>query len=707
VSPQPQAAPAGAAWSSRLRRPRFLGAVLVVALASLHHFADTPVQSWLRNAWFDAYQVMMPRSRVSAPAVIVAVDEKSLAQLGQWPWPRDLVARLFDRLAEYRPLAVGVDVIFAEPDRLSPGAIAESNPQIGPDLALQLKRLVSNDETLAAAIKRLPAVLGVAGIYERDKKAVPRSAALFRMHGDPLPHLWPVPPFASALTSLEQIDAAATSRALLSADVAHGVVRRVPLLAAVGDAPFPSLSLETLRIGVREAAFVVRTGAHGIESIGIGDVLIRPEDDGHLWVRYGPHDPARFVSATDVLAGTVARDQIAGKLVLFGVTGIGILDQQATPLGQRMSGMEVHAQVLENIFDGNLLGRPRWAHWAETVLIMVLGTLLVLAVPALSAVRSSVVLGTVTGGLLLLGIVLFRYAGVLFDAAAPVIDLNILFGGLLRATLAESAREKQRLERELQAQREAAARMAGELEAARRVQIGMLPVAALAFQGERRFDLHASMEPAREVGGDLYDFFMVGRSRLFLMVGDVSGKGMPASIFMALSKALYKSAALRSLPDLGRTMAEANVEITRENPELLFVTLVACMLDVETGELAYCNAGHETPLVVGADGGNPRALDGAGPPLCTLENYPYETVRTRLARGESLILVSDGVAEAMNPAGELFGRARLGRLLAAMPAGLAAAQRVKAVEDEARRFSAGAEMADDVTVLVVRWSSGR
>ena len=703
MSAQPKAAPAGAVWSSSLQRPRVLGAVLIAALASLHHFADTPVQSWLRNAWFDAYQIMMPRTRISAPAVIVAVDEKSLAQLGQWPWPRTLVARVLDRLAEYRPLAVGVDVIFAEPDRLSPEAIAESNPRVGRALARQLKRLQSNDEALAAAIRRLPVVLGVAGIYERGTEPVPRPAALFRMQGDPLHHLWPVPPFASALKSLDQIDAAAASRGLISADIRHGVVRRVPLLAAVGNAPFPSLSVETLRVGVSEPAFVVRSGAHGIESIGIGDVLIRPDADGHLWVRFSRHDPARFVSAADLLAGTVDREQIDNKLVLFGVTGIGLLDQQATPLGERMSGMEVHTQVLENIFDGNLLGRPRWARGLETALIVILGALLVFAVPALSPVRSSIVLVAVTGGLLLLGIVLFRYTGVLFDAAAPVIDLNILFGGLLRATLAESARAQQRLERELQAQREAAARMAGELEAARRVQIGMLPVPALTFEGERRFELHASMEPAREVGGDLYDFFMAGRSRLFFLVGDVSGKGMPASIFMALSKALYKSTALRSLPDLGRTMIEANVEITRENPELLFVTLVACMLDVDTGELAYCNAGHEPPQVIAAGGTGVRHLEGGGPPLCTLEDYPYETGHARLAPSESLVLVSDGVPEAMNAAGELFGRARLNRFLSGMPAGLSASQRVAAVNDEVRRFYAGAEMADDVTILVVRW----
>jgi serine phosphatase RsbU (regulator of sigma subunit) len=701
VSAKPQAAPAADAGTRWLQRPRSLGAILTVGLTALHFFANTPVQSWLRNAWFDAYQTVMPRARVSAPAVIVAVDEKSLAQLGQWPWPRTLVARVLDRLAEYRPLAVGVDVIFAEPDRLSPGAIAELNPQIGKALVLQLRNLVSNDEVLAAAVKRLPVVLGVAGTDEPAAGAVPRSAAVFRMQGDPLPWLWRFP---SALASLGPIDAAATSRALLNAEVRHGVVRRVPLLAAVGSVPMPSLSMETLRVGVREAAITIRTGAHGIESVGIGDVRIRPEADGHLWVRFGPHDPERFVSAADVLAGTVDGDKITGKLVLFGLTGIGLLDQHATPLGERMNGIEVHAQVLENIFDGTLLGRPRWTRWAESALIAILGALLVFAVPALPPVRSSVVLVAVTVGLLALGAVLFKYAGVLFDAAAPIVDLNILFGGLLRATLAESARQRQRLQRELDAEREAAARMAGELEAARRVQIGMLPVPALVFGGERRFDLHASMEPAREVGGDLYDFFMIGKSRLFFMVGDVSGKGMPASIFMALSKALYKSAALRSLPDLGRTMAEANVEITRENPELLFVTLVACMLDVDTGELAYCNAGHDPPELVAAGGGSVRQLEAAGPPLCTLENYPYATAHARLAPGESLILVSDGVAEAMNPAAELFGRARLRRLLATMPAGRSAAEQVEAVNDAVRKFSAGAEMADDVTVLVVRWA---
>ena len=674
--------------------------LLLVALTVFQLFFDTATQSWLRNAWFDSYQRMMPRQRAAQPAIVVAVDEKSLAQLGQWPWPRTLVARLLDAIGGYRPLVVGVDIIFAEPDRLSPRAIAEHNPHIDSALALQLKRLASNDEALAAAIRRLPVVLGVAGLNQPREGPSPHSAAVFLMQGDPLSYLWHFP---SALTSLKLIDEAATSRALFSADVRDRIVRRVPLIAAVGGNLLPSLGLEILRVGIGAKEIRVRTGAHGVESIGVGNALIPTDRDGHVWVRFTPHDSDRYVSAADVLAGSVDRDRIENKLVLLGVTGIGLVDQQATPLAERIPGIEVHAQLLENIFDGNLVRRPYWMRWLEVALLAGLGALLVLVVPVVTPLRSSLLMLAITGTLLLVGMALFRYPGLLFDAAAPFVGLNVLFGGLLRSTLTEADRQRQHLKRQLDEEREAAARMAGELEAARRVQLGMLPVAALAFRDESRFDLHASMEPAKEVGGDLYDFFMRGDSGLFMMVGDVSGKGLPASIFMALSKALYKSTALRSLPDLGRTMATANVEIARENPEMLFVTVIACLLDVESGELVYCNAGHEPPHIVGADGSSLRQLEGGGPPLCTLENFPYPTGRARMAPGESLILLSDGVPEAMNRARELFGRARMRQMLAAMPPGLSAEQRVNAVGSEVREFSQGTEMADDVTVLVVRW----
>jgi serine phosphatase RsbU (regulator of sigma subunit) len=197
---------------------------------------------------------------------------------------------------------------------------------------------------------------------------------------------------------------------------------------------------------------------------------------------------------------------------------------------------------------------------------------------------------------------------------------------------------------------------------------------------------------------------MLDADRLFFIVGDVSGKGLPASIFMAVSKALCKSAALRSGRPVNEFLGEAAEDIARENPESLFVTAFAGVLDVRSGALEYCNAGHEYPLVFGPGDEIKRLDRGGGPPLCVLEGFPYELAEYRLSRGGTLCLVSDGVTEAMNRAGELYG---VGRLRAAIdrtrhtcnPRDLSAAIRA-----DVTQFVAGAEAADDLTLLVLRWN---
>ena len=135
--------------------------------------------------------------------------------------------------------------------------------------------------------------------------------------------------------------------------------------------------------------------------------------------------------------------------------------------------------------------------------------------------------------------------------------------------------------------------MAGELDAAKRIQMGLLPDPREVFASEERVDVAALLEPARTVGGDFYDCFMLDDRRLFFVVADVSGKGLPASLFMASVKSIIKSSALTVEGSLVGVLARAQDEIHRENPESLFVTALACVLDLETGELEYANAGHE------------------------------------------------------------------------------------------------------------------
>ena len=660
-----------------------------------------PVFGALRLAWLDIYQELSPRERRSAPAVIVAIDEASLDRFGQWPWPRTLVAQLLDKLRAGSPAAIGVDILFPEPDRLSPERLAPSVAAADPQLAARLAKLPRHDAVLAASIRAAPVVLGIAGMEAGVISAVAQWTPSLQKGADARGYLRH---YVSTLRSLPEIDMAARGHGLLSADTEGGVVRRIPMVARVGSIPVLPLSLETLRLASGEPLFVVRSGAAGIEAVEIGDLVVPTQSDGRLWVHYTPHDASRFISAADVLGGEADHAQLERKLVLVGVTGLGLIDYQTTPLGERMPGIEIHAQVLENIFDGALLMRPRWAAWVEGLALFIVGLIVVCSVPRLSPGRSTVLLAFLLITLGAGGFGAYRVAGLLLDASVPCAAIAFLFGAMLVETLAEANAQRKSLQERLQREREAAARLSGEFDAARRIQIGSLPRPESAFPGEHRFNISAAMEPAREVGGDLYDFFMLDAERLFFLVGDVSGKGLPASIFMAVSKALCKSTALRRGRRIDELLREANAEIARENPESLFVTVFAGILDVLNGRLEYCSAGHEPPFVLAPLGEIARLEEGGGPPLCVLDGFSYVAAEHWMSRGGIVCVVSDGVTEAMNPAGELYGAARLRGALESARRAENPKALVDAIRANVAQFVGGAEAADDLTLLVLRWN---
>ena len=252
-------------------------------------------------------------------------------------------------------------------------------------------------------------------------------------------------------------------------------------------------------------------------------------------------------------------------------------------------------------------------------------------------------------------------------------------------------------------EREDNARMSGELNAAREIQMGILPDPENIEGLPENLDLHAFLEPAREVGGDLYDLFMLDEHRLFFVIGDVSGKGVPASLFMALSKALCKSAALRTDASVAELMTTANREISRENPAFMFVTAVAGVIDSRTGELEFCNAGHDSPCVV-APGLATKSLNSdGGPPLCVIDDFDYPLDKARLEPGETLVLTTDGVNEAMTASQKMYGTDRLTVCLTRNSDNNAPKNVVATLYDDVKTFVAGAEPNDDITVVAIRF----
>lgn len=679
-----------------------LALLLALALACP---GDGPLPA-LRLALFDHYQVWMPRPRQSGPVQIIAIDEAALKQYGQWPWPRTRLAQLIDTIAAGGPLAIGLDIMMPESDLTSPEALA-ARLAPGP-LASGLAGLPSNDEVLAGAMRRAPVVLGAAGFNHAAASTTDalRVWPIKTWGGAALPHVRRYP---QALVSLPLMQAAAKGQGLLSADLEKGVVRRVPLVGAIGEALVPSLAMELLRVATGAPALEIALDAEGLAAMSVGDLRVPTLPDGAVWVHFSAPAMERYISALDLMRNRVERGALRDKIVIVALTGLGLMDYKTNARGDFMPGVDVHAQLIESFFDGAFLRRPPWMRWAEVASFGAAALLLIWTVP-----RSRLRLSLALAGVLALaagsgGMLLYARAGLLFDSAGVLCATALVLLSLMSSVLAAAVRDRQHSERALQQAREAAARTAGELGAARRIQMASLPAAATAFPGERRFALDALLEPAREVGGDLYDFFMLDARHVFFLVGDVSGKGLPASLFMVVAKALAKSIALRRESDIGSIMNHANRELVRDNPEMLFVTSVAGILDADSGALVLCNAGHDAPRRIRADGSLERLRSADGPPLCVVDDFDYPVQHYQLRPGECLCLTTDGISEAMDVAGNVYGNERLDALLAGLCAAPGAAPAtparvLRAVRTDVRSHVGAAEASDDLTLLVLRWN---
>jgi len=255
--------------------------------------------------------------------------------------------------------------------------------------------------------------------------------------------------------------------------------------------------------------------------------------------------------------------------------------------------------------------------------------------------------------------------------------------------------------RELMETTAAKERIESELQIAHDIQMGILPKMFPPFPERDEFDLYAILEPAKEVGGDFYDFFFIDDQRLCFVVGDVSGKGVPASLFMAVSKTLIKMEATRAIPP-EEVMNRVNRNLSLDNPSLMFVTLFLGFLNVQTGELEYCLGGHDPPYIIRTSG-DIELLDLTdGVMLGVDKDFLYESRKTVIHKGETIFLYTDGVTEAMNPDDKLFTEQRLEKTLAHWKEKDATTM-INSVRETIEDFSEGTPQYDDITMLALKF----
>jgi len=676
-------------------------AILLLAAATLAG-TDTRLETWLRAAWFDGYQRLLPRTRTTDPVVIVEIDERSLALLGQWPWPRSRLAGLLAQIAEAEPAVIGVDALFPEADRYAPHSLSLQLGLPPADTARLVEALPDSDAVFAQAIAAAPVVLGLAGIPEAGpQRSISRATPILQHGGDAADFVRRYP---GLLRNLSSIDAAAGGHGALNAEPERGIVRRLPtLIGTEGGHLIPGFALEILRFLGGGPPLRVELDNGGIKSVEVGGLTIPTAPDGGWWLHFSRWEERPAYSAADVLRGSFDAANLRGRIVLIGYSALGLQDYVTTALG-RMPGVETHAEALENALAGRLLARPRALTGWECALLLGLGAIAIISVTRWRP--GAAILVFIGANLAIVAGTYFAFEeyGWLVDAANPLLAGAVVFATTLGATLSETQTQRRALHRELAQTREIQARLQGELDAARRIQLGMLPdTATLAI--DARVNLAGAMTPAKSVGGDLYDFFLLDTDRLFLLVGDVAGKGLPSALFMALAKAQIRGASERTDGDPGAALTEANRALTRDNPEFLFITLFAAELNLANGRLRWSNAGHDSPLMR-TDDALTAPFAATGPPLCAIDDFHYATCSSQLPRGGLLCMTTDGVTEAHDAANALFGADRLHTCVREGPAAMTAHDLVERISAALALFVGDTEPHDDITLLCVRRVGG-
>ena len=419
----------------RNRSPVLLYGILFSVLLFFINLARPTFTDFLHNRVYDSL-LSAGTGKPSPVPVIVDIDEKSLKQYGQWPWPRYRIAILVDKLRNLGALSIGLDMLFAEEDRTSIHSIRkEILRDFGVDLGFREvpQGLRDNDQRLAEALSRGPFLLGYQFLFEEDSDSA--DCLLHPLHVNKIGHDQAEkdsPLFIHARSvscNLKMFSEAAAGSGFFNVSPdSDGILRRVPLIIEHGGRLYPSLGLVTLMkaLGVRDV--LLKTDTSGVESLYLNQTAIPLTSKGSMLIRFrGKGKTFDYVSAADILSDRIPDGKIQGKIVFVGTSASGLKELKSTPFDPVFPGVEVHATVVDNILRKDFLSRPKWAAGLESVGMLVLGLLSAFILAWTGAIWSSLFLGVVAVGVWQASVWMFRNEGIFISPVLPLIVLACNF----------------------------------------------------------------------------------------------------------------------------------------------------------------------------------------------------------------------------------------------------------------------------------------
>ena len=446
--------------------PRSIGLALLALMLGLY-LVGNRLLDVIELKTYDMRQVMRPALTNEPAVAIVAIDEKSLATLGRWPWSRSTLARLVEQLDALGARVIAFDVFFSEAENRAAleqierlereqGVTGEASPYA------RVKRALAADALFAKAIaKSAKVVLPMVFLMSEDeaRHQNPSEAArsllaiqeqavkLIRDHGDGRLD-FPMPSIPGLIVNLPELTAAARSIGHINSapDARDGSVRWAPLVLRYKDLFFPAADVQAVRLYQNDPTFALHTSAYGISGIQLGERFIATDEMGRALINFrGGARSFPTYSAADVLAGRIDAGLLRGKIVLIGATAQGLGDYRTTPVGAVFPGVEIRANTMQNLIDGDFIQRPDWMFLFDVVLMMTLGGLLVVLLPRFGVRLSAIVTLLLASAYLLLAIVEFRSQLIWINVVYPALLIALLYVSSTLVHYFTAEREKRQI----------------------------------------------------------------------------------------------------------------------------------------------------------------------------------------------------------------------------------------------------------------------
>ena len=637
---------------------------------------------------FDLYQKVFAEKKDS-DVVIIDIDENSLGKFGQFPWNRKVFADILDKINESNPKAIGFDIFFTEKDKQSPDEIIKSYGLVPSDMA-ELQNLKSPDEVFSEKLKQSKSIIAVLGSnvpshsnYDRKAKA-----RFLSKGGDPKKFTYSYPYSIGSLEILEKDVKGLGSISFL--DQLDGIIRSLPLVVQFDKKIYPTMGLEMVRVGSKQKNIYIELNEVGIQRISARPYKINSDPNGIIWIKYKKSDKNQYISAGDVYDGKFQSDFFTDKYVLIGASAQGLFDLVKTPLGITIPGVEVHANVIENILDQSYLIRNPNTYIFELLFSIIVALItFILSQRVKPKLSLSIFFGNILA-IIVIGFYIYKFRSELVDMSYPIFIVTVTFlTGLYFRFIEENKIALDNLQKE--------AKLLKERELAAGVQKSLFPDIS-------KFEnfIFAKNVPARDVSGDYFDVVRATPEEYFFTLADVSGKGVKAGMYMAKASSIFRTLTNLKFP-LEKVVFGVNNELVEAKFKGMFVTAVFGKLNIKTGELVFINAGHESILTFDQNK-NYEYIKSEMPPIGIVKYFTESMVKsnTMNLKDKTFVVYTDGVTEGYLKNGEELGAEGVQKIIDNMTE-VTPKTIVESIEKE---LNWGAEkLRDDITCMAINISN--